>query len=155
MILTHWSLFSFPFCSQLISFHILHCSSSWSYLFVLLCFLPLSPILLSICNSTWLNFSLNLSSETSLSASDATSRTTSGTRVPVASRWLLSSRWCVWPWAPQLWWSCCSSWSSCASPRSSTCSRQRIRSCVSAGEETTKVWKKVGFFYPYLVCASK
>lgn len=63
------------------------------------------------------------------------SRITSGTRAPAASPWWPSSRWCVWPWAPRLWWSCCSLWSSSALPRSSTCSRRRTRSCASAGEQ--------------------
>lgn len=76
----------------------------------------------------------SISSPLFLAFSDVTSRIISGTRVLAASRWWPSSRWCVWPWAPRLWWSCCSSWSSSALPRSSTCSRRRTRSCVSAGE---------------------
>lgn len=81
-----------------------------------------------------LSFSTSTSSHHLTLPPDATSRTTSGTRAPAASRWWQSSRWCAWQWAPQRWCSCCFSWSSSASPRSSTCSRRRTRSCASEGE---------------------
>lgn len=80
------------------------------------------------------------------SIADVMSRITSGTKVPAVSQWWRSSRWCVWPWAPQLWWSCCSSWSSSALPRSSTYSRRRTRSCVNAGEAPWRVSAKTNTF---------
>lgn len=152
--------FSLFFSLSLFAHYSLHTSSSIFILFLprlyisklflspffpTVSFLSL-PFFLLISPSSWLYILFNynpLSSILSLlSLLDVTSRITSGTRALAASRWWPSSRWCVWPWVPRLWWSCCSSWSLSALPRSSTCSRQRTRSCASAGKSPSGVWAK-------------
>lgn len=126
--------FSLCLCLLLIYFLVILPPFRPSYLNLFLCYLQFLLLCL---------LPFPLSSMPSFSVSDVTSRITSGTRVPAASRWWPSSRWCVLPWAPQLWWPCCSSWSSCALPRSSTCSRQKTRSCASAGEGhiNIEIWR--------------